>query len=232
MRIDVDRYVLEVVFELVDQQPRFASASAAELDDAPDVAGGFGDVASMLLQHLCFRSCRIVLRQVADRFEQRGAEVVVEVARRDGLLDGGQARPHLIAKCPIAGSDAAQCESRRHLSPIVTASLISRLTNESRMRTLSIMRSTLIPAAASLLVVACFSGYSDEAPKNALRVRRGTFTRDVILTGELEAARGAAITVPSLPQWQSSIKWLATDGVAVKENDRVAELDNTQFSTD
>ena len=94
------------------------------------------------------------------------------------------------------------------------------------------MRFLMVPAAASLLLASCFSGYSDEAPHGALLVRRGTFTRELVLTGELEAAKGAAITVPTLPQWQSSIKWLATDGVTVKQGDRVVELDNSTFTTD
>lgn len=56
--------------------------------------------------------------------------------------------------------------------------------------------------------------------------------RELVLTGELEAAKGEAITVPSLPQWQSSIKWLATDGANVKRGERVVELDNSMFTTD
>ena len=94
------------------------------------------------------------------------------------------------------------------------------------------MRFSVVPAAASLLLVSCFSGYSDEAPHDALRVRRGTFTRELVLTGELEAAKGEAITVPTLPQWVTAIKWLATDGVNVKQGDRVVELDNSSFTTD
>src|SRR6478672_2771309 len=94
------------------------------------------------------------------------------------------------------------------------------------------MRFLTVPAVASLLFVSCFSGYSDEARHDGLRVRRGTFTRELVLTGELEAARGEAIAVPNLPQWQSSIKWLATDGVTVKAGERVAELDNTAFTVD
>lgn len=94
------------------------------------------------------------------------------------------------------------------------------------------MRNALVPAAVSLLVVSCFSGYSEEAARNAPRVRRGTFTRDLVLTGELEAARGEAISVPDLPQWQSSVKWLAADGVSVKAGERVAELDNSSFTAD
>ena len=86
-------------------------------------------------------------------------------------------------------------------------------------------------AAAALLLAACFSGYREKRPAS-LEVRKGTFKNDVILTGELEAARGAAITVPSLPNWQTSIKWLATDGAMVKEGERVVELDNSSFTAD
>lgn len=92
------------------------------------------------------------------------------------------------------------------------------------------MRALTLATATSLLV-ACFSGYSDKPGKNDLRVHRGPFKDDVVLTGELEAARGAAITVPDLPDWQTSIKWLATDGDEVKEGERVVELDNTTFAT-
>jgi HlyD family secretion protein len=85
--------------------------------------------------------------------------------------------------------------------------------------------------AAVLLLAACFSAY--DAPKaGALRVRRGTFTNTMLLTGELEAARGAMVSVPQLPSWQSSIKWLCADGADVRAGDRVAELDNTSFSAD
>ena len=93
------------------------------------------------------------------------------------------------------------------------------------------MRRSLCAALIALLS-GCFSGYRDDVSKDALKVRRATFTRDVVLTGELEAARGAAITVPSLPNWQTSIKWLAADGLAVKQGERVVELDNSTFTSD
>jgi multidrug resistance efflux pump len=94
------------------------------------------------------------------------------------------------------------------------------------------MRNPLIAAALSLVMVSCFSGYSEDAPRNALRVRRGRFVSELTLTGELEAARGEAITVPLLPQWQSSIKWLSPDGAEVKKGERVVELDNSSFTAD
>ena len=89
-----------------------------------------------------------------------------------------------------------------------------------------------LSAALVVLLAGCFSGYRDSGSKHELKVRRATFTRDMVLTGELEAARGAAITVPSLPNWQTSIKWLAADGLAVKQGERVVELDNSTFTSD
>lgn len=78
----------------------------------------------------------------------------------------------------------------------------------------------------------CFSGYSsDDPPRNDMRVHRGQFVSEITLTGELEAARGDVIAVPKLPSWQSSIKWLATDGATVKQGERVVELDNSQFTS-
>ncbi|HKO57828.1 MAG TPA: hypothetical protein VJ276_18310, partial [Thermoanaerobaculia bacterium] len=93
------------------------------------------------------------------------------------------------------------------------------------------MKLRTVLSTTALLATACFAGYGS-APDGALRVRRGTFIADVVLTGELESARGAMIAVPALPQWQTTIKWLATDGVEAKEGDKVVELDNTAFSSD
>src|SRR3954468_22506549 len=85
--------------------------------------------------------------------------------------------------------------------------------------------------ALALAVASCFSGYRSEADAKSLRVRRGTFASDVVITGELRAARGEELAVPRLPQWQTSIKWLAPDGAETKKGDRVVELDNSTFST-
>lgn len=91
----------------------------------------------------------------------------------------------------------------------------------------------MVSAAAALFFASCFSAYSDDAPKrDDLRVRRGEFVSAALLTGELEAARGEMISVPALPQWQTSIKWLATEGSEVRKGDRVVELDNSAFTTD
>lgn len=90
-------------------------------------------------------------------------------------------------------------------------------------------------ACAVLVLIAggCFSGYSDTEPKReALRVRRGTFRREMVLSGELEAARGEVLAVPPMPSWQTAIKWIAEDGTFVKAGDRVVELDNAALTTD
>src|SRR5229473_8347050 len=85
--------------------------------------------------------------------------------------------------------------------------------------------------AIALIAAGCFSGYSSDAPTRENRVRRGNFVNEIILTGELEAARGEAITVPNLPSWQTSIKWIADDGAEVKKGERAVELDNSQFTS-
>src|ERR1041384_954796 len=84
---------------------------------------------------------------------------------------------------------------------------------------------------AVLILTGCFAGY-DTTTSSSPPVRRGTFVNQLVITGELEAARGTAVTVPQLPNWQTSIKWLAPDGVEIKAGDRVAELDNTSIATD
>lgn len=63
-------------------------------------------------------------------------------------------------------------------------------------------------------------------------MRRGSFTSDVVLSGELEAARGDSLAVPQLPSWQTAIKWIAEDGSTVKAGDPVAELDNSALTAD
>jgi multidrug resistance efflux pump len=91
------------------------------------------------------------------------------------------------------------------------------------------MKSFLL-AAAAVLLAGCFSGY--DTPAVSPRVHRGTFVNQIVITGELEAARGTSVSVPALPSWQTSIKWMAADGVDVKAGERVVELDNTSIATE
>ncbi|MGZ5434185.1 MAG: HlyD family secretion protein, partial [Thermoanaerobaculia bacterium] len=94
------------------------------------------------------------------------------------------------------------------------------------------MTRAIVCAVLLLPLTACFSGYSETAPEQDLLVRRADFRSEVLLAGELEAARGELLSVPPLPSWQTAIKWLAEDGVAVKAGDPVAELDNSALTTD
>jgi multidrug resistance efflux pump len=95
------------------------------------------------------------------------------------------------------------------------------------------MKKTLACAVASLIASGCFSGYSDDAPERQdLRVRRDAFHHEMILSGELEAARGELLAVPPLPSWQTSIKWIAEDGVMVRAGEPVVELDNGSLTAE
>jgi hypothetical protein len=92
----------------------------------------------------------------------------------------------------------------------------------------------LLPIAAATL----FSGCSSDLPaaqaqstaSAELRTRRGDFTETFLLSGELEAAEGSVITVPRLPTWQTSIKWMAAEGTDVAAGANVVELDNSEFA--
>lgn len=93
------------------------------------------------------------------------------------------------------------------------------------------IRNTLAVALAPLALSACFSGYSDDTPQRQdLRVRRVSFQQEMVLSGELEAARGELLSVPPLPSWQTSIKWIAEEGVLVRSGEPVVELDNSSLT--
>lgn len=94
------------------------------------------------------------------------------------------------------------------------------------------MKTAPVRAVLLVLFAGCFSGYSESPEPNELRVHRGPFADDLLLSGELEAARGDSLTVPELPSWQTAIKWLAEDGSTVKAGDPVAELDNSALTAD
>lgn len=87
----------------------------------------------------------------------------------------------------------------------------------------------------ALLVAAlagCLSGYSETPAPGELRVRRGPFTSDLTISGEVEAARGVTLNVPPLPSWQTAIKWIAEDGATLKAGEPAVELDNSALTAD
>jgi HlyD family secretion protein len=95
------------------------------------------------------------------------------------------------------------------------------------------MKQAGICALALLVTAGCFSTEADTSPANdVLRVRRAAFVDEVLLSGELEAARGDLLSVPPIPSWQTAVKWIADDGAAVKAGDPVAELDNSALTAD
>ena len=69
------------------------------------------------------------------------------------------------------------------------------------------------------------------APPPALAVRRGDLRPRLLLSGELEAARAQALSVPQSPAFQLQIRWLAEDGGKVAAGAPVVELDNSAFVT-
>jgi HlyD family secretion protein len=62
-----------------------------------------------------------------------------------------------------------------------------------------------------------------------LEVARGAFERRVLLSGEIDAVASAELRVPRIPMGRVTIRWLASDGAAVKVGDKLAELDNASF---
>jgi multidrug efflux pump subunit AcrA (membrane-fusion protein) len=96
------------------------------------------------------------------------------------------------------------------------------------------VRFLLMIVPAALLVSGCSSDLpAAQAQSTAaaeLRMRRGDFTEIFLLSGELEAAEGSVITVPRLPTWQTSIKWMAAEGTEVAAGASVVELDNSEFA--
>jgi multidrug resistance efflux pump len=96
------------------------------------------------------------------------------------------------------------------------------------------------PLALALVTAACAAAPAVQAPQGDPAgpeadagtpiVRRGTFVRRVLLTGELKAVRAHEILVPRTPQWQVSIRWMEADGATVAAGQKVLELDNSSVA--
>lgn len=72
----------------------------------------------------------------------------------------------------------------------------------------------------------------ESGPETDPVVRRGTFATRFLLTGELEASSAAVLTVPPMPNWQTTIRWLETEGAEVKAGQKVVEFDTAAFASD
>src|SRR4030095_10487701 len=83
-------------------------------------------------------------------------------------------------------------------------------------------RRGMLAAVLLGIVPACSSGQATPpvAPGGAavsdLTVRRGSFAGRFLLTGELEAVRADKLTVPRIPNWQTTIRWMEAEGAVVK----------------
>lgn len=100
--------------------------------------------------------------------------------------------------------------------------------------TIRMMTRGYLPAAllAVLLASACSESTAGAAAAvDAMSVRRGDLTRTFVLSGELRSENAQVISVPPLPEWNTTIQWLAEDGTLVRTGDRVVELDNTSFAS-
>lgn len=64
----------------------------------------------------------------------------------------------------------------------------------------------------------------------ALRSRRGTLERRLVLTGTLEAVDNTTLHVPQTTERIITLQWLAQDGAEVQRGDPVAEFDPSPFS--
>ena len=62
-----------------------------------------------------------------------------------------------------------------------------------------------------------------------LATRKGPFERRLLLSGEIDAVSSAELRVPRIPMGRVTVRWLVDDGAAVKEGDKLAELDNANF---
>ena len=94
-------------------------------------------------------------------------------------------------------------------------------------------RRSIVPLAALplLLLAGCGETTADAAPApGSLVVRRGDLVQHFILTGEIKSRQAQVIAVPPLPEWNTTIQWLAEDGSLVSAGDRVVELDNSTFA--
>jgi HlyD family secretion protein len=99
-----------------------------------------------------------------------------------------------------------------------------------------LLPSLLLLAAAGL--IGCADGQSAGAVGESSTslaspaIRRGVFQDRRLLSGELAALESTELVVPRTPSWQVQIRWLIEDGTPVAAGQVVAELDNSQFTSD
>lgn len=93
-------------------------------------------------------------------------------------------------------------------------------------------------AGGTVVPSGCSAGHAGlepvagDRPAVDMKVRRGRFESRFLMTGELEAASADNLAVPRIPTWQTTIRWLESEGKEVKAGDRLVEFDTAAFASD
>ncbi len=87
-------------------------------------------------------------------------------------------------------------------------------------------------AACSAGIASPAGGAAPRAGSGELTVRRGRFDDRFLLTGELIAVNADSLSVPRIPSWQTTIRWLEAEGAAVKAGQKLVEFDTAAFAQD
>jgi len=68
-------------------------------------------------------------------------------------------------------------------------------------------------------------------PPREARVSRQDLEHRLLLSGQVAAQEGATVVAPMVRIWPLQVRWIATDGAAVKAGDRLVEFDNGQLAS-
>jgi multidrug resistance efflux pump len=99
----------------------------------------------------------------------------------------------------------------------------------------------MAPAGFTLILLAsaCPAGHANPADADPpvpdsreLKVRRGRFEDRFLLTGQLVAVNADNLVVPRIPNWETTIRWVESEGAMVKAGQRVVEFDTATFAKD
>ncbi len=91
---------------------------------------------------------------------------------------------------------------------------------------LALLAALLVPACAPQPAARAAAGGDAEAAAPVL----GDFTRDLLLTGELEAVHSVAINSPQTSVFQMRIQFMAEEGSVVKAGDPLLDFDNSALA--
>lgn len=82
-------------------------------------------------------------------------------------------------------------------------------------------------------LLGCQSAVAEGAGRAAPRAdERGAARPRLLLSGEIDAAGGQTLVVPRVPQWHVTLRWIEKDGASVKAGQKLAELDDSAFTSE